>query len=181
MGHQDCRRDGRGCFRHPPWEDAFTTSVTIETCKRNMRREVIIGGGCAGIVAALEAEKNGGNVMLIGRSTIGIGTNSALSNGIFAGPTPQTTPEEYIRKTLQAGRGLNRESMVNLVTREAPEGFFSSSFIRIGIRRNHRPIYCKAITTGCHPGVNLDEGFGSQDKGIEPNRSWSETSMLRRF
>ena len=124
MGHQDCRRDGRGCFRHPPWEDAFTTSVTVETCKRNMRREVIvIGGGCAGIVAALEAEKNGGNVMLIGRSAIGIGTNSALSNGIFAGPTPQTTPEEYIRKTLQAGRGLNHESMVNLVTREAPEAF----------------------------------------------------------
>jgi fumarate reductase (CoM/CoB) subunit A len=89
-----------------------------------MRKDVIvIGGGCAGIVAALEAKKNGANVMLIGRGAIGIGTNSALSNGIFAGPTPQTTPEEYIRKTLQAGKGLNRESMVNLVTREAPQAF----------------------------------------------------------
>jgi fumarate reductase (CoM/CoB) subunit A len=89
----------------------------------NKKDVIVIGGGCAGIVAALEAEKNGANVILIGRGTIGIGTNSALSNGIFAGPTPQTTPEQYIQKTLQAGRGLNRESMVNLVTREAPEAF----------------------------------------------------------
>ena len=89
----------------------------------NKKDVIVIGGGCAGIVAALEAEKNGANVMLIGRGTIGIGTNSALSNGIFAGPTPQTTPEQHIRKTLQAGKGLNRESMVNLVTREAPEAF----------------------------------------------------------
>jgi succinate dehydrogenase/fumarate reductase flavoprotein subunit len=89
-----------------------------------MRKDVIvIGGGCAGIIAALEAEKNGANVKLIGRGAIGIGTNSALSNGIFAGPTPQTTPEDYIRKTFQAGKGLNRESMVNLVTREAPQAF----------------------------------------------------------
>jgi succinate dehydrogenase/fumarate reductase flavoprotein subunit len=89
-----------------------------------MRKDVIvIGGGCAGIIAALEAEKNGANVMLIGRGAIGIGSNSALSNGIFAGPTPQTTPEQYIQRTLQTGKGLNRESMVNLVTREAPQAF----------------------------------------------------------
>ena len=89
-----------------------------------MRREVIvIGGGCAGIVAALEAKKNGANVMLIGRGTIGIGTNSALSNGIFAGPTHQTTLEEFVQKTLQAGKGLSLESKVNLVAREASQAF----------------------------------------------------------
>jgi succinate dehydrogenase/fumarate reductase flavoprotein subunit len=89
----------------------------------NKKDVIVIGGGCAGMMAALEAEKNGANVTLIGRGAIGIGTNSALSNGVFAGPTPQTTPDEYIRKTLQAGKGLNRESMVNLVTREAPKAF----------------------------------------------------------
>jgi fumarate reductase (CoM/CoB) subunit A len=89
-----------------------------------MRKDVIvIGGGCAGIMAALEAEKNGAKVMLIGRGTIGIGTNSVLSNGIFAGPTPETTPEEYIRKTLDSGKGLNRESWVNLMAKEAPQAF----------------------------------------------------------
>jgi succinate dehydrogenase/fumarate reductase flavoprotein subunit len=89
----------------------------------NEKDVIVIGGGCAGIIAALEAEKNGANVMLIGRGAIGIGTNSALSNGIFAGPTLQTTPEEYIRNTLQEEKGLNRESMVNLVTRKAPQAF----------------------------------------------------------
>ncbi len=73
------------------------------------KKIIVVGGGCAGIIAALEANKNGASVMPIGRSAIGIGTNSALSNGIFAGPTPQTTSEEYIQRTLEAGKGLNRD------------------------------------------------------------------------
>lgn len=89
----------------------------------NKKDVIVIGGGSAGMIAALEAESKGTAVLLLDRSAIGIGTNSALSNGIFAGPTPQTTPEEYIRKTLQAGKGLNRESIVNLVTKEAPQAF----------------------------------------------------------
>ncbi len=89
-----------------------------------MRKDVIvIGGGCAGIIAALEAEKNGANVMLIGRGTIGIGTNSILSNGIFAGPTPETTSEIYIHQTLVSGRGLNCKLRVNLIAKEAPRAF----------------------------------------------------------
>jgi succinate dehydrogenase/fumarate reductase flavoprotein subunit len=84
---------------------------------------VVVGGGCAGMVAALEAEANGASVRLLDRGPIGIGTNSVLSNGIFAGPNVHCPYDEYIRDTLDTGKGLNRNSLVRLVAREAPRTF----------------------------------------------------------
>lgn len=76
---------------------------------------VIIGAGLAGMIAALEAVKSHAHVLLVDKGGIGVGTNSALSNGIFAGPTSNYTKEEYIRDTLAAGKGLSRVSYVNFV------------------------------------------------------------------
>lgn len=72
------------------------------------------------MVAALEAEANGASVALLDRGPIGLSTNSVLSNGIFAGPTAQCPHDEYVRDTLEAGKGLNHNSLVRLVAREAP-------------------------------------------------------------
>jgi len=84
---------------------------------------VVIGAGCAGMVSALEAEATGARVILIDRGPVGIGTNSALAGGIFAGPTPQYDREDHLRDTLQAGRGLNREGLVRLFVAEASGAF----------------------------------------------------------
>lgn len=88
---------------------------------------VIIGAGCAGMVAALEAQAEGAEVTIIDRGPIGIGTNSALAGGIFTGPTPHYSPEEYVRDSLLIGRGINCESLVRLMAQEAPHAF---SFLR---------------------------------------------------
>ena len=87
------------------------------------KRVIIIGAGLAGLTAAHAAAKQGATVLVVDRGPIGIGTNSALANGFFAGPSEKYSPEDYIRDTLRAGRGLNRESMVRLVAREAPSAF----------------------------------------------------------
>ncbi len=148
-----------------------------------MRRDVIIiGGGCAGIVAALEAEKNGAHVMLIGRGTIGIGTNSALSNGIFAGPTPQTTPEQYIRKTLQAGKGLNREPMVNLVTREAPQAFSLLRSWGFELEEVTGRYMVKPSQPDVIPGIDLMKVMAAkirESNGIEVDRDFYITEILK--
>ena len=80
---------------------------------------VVIGAGLAGMIAALEAAKRRSHVLLVDRGSLGVGTNSALSNGIFAGPNGNYTKEEYIKDTLAAGRGLNRVSYVNFVASKA--------------------------------------------------------------
>jgi len=148
----------------------------------NGKDVIVIGGGCAGIIAALEAEKNGANVMLIGRGSIGIGTNSALSNGIFAGPTPQTTPEQYIRKTLQAGKGLNRESMVNLVTREAPRAFSLLRSWGFELEEITGRYIVKPSQPDVIPGLTLMKGLAAKVKesdGIKLVRDFYITEILK--
>jgi len=87
------------------------------------KRVIIIGAGLAGLTAAHAAAKQGATVLVVDRGPIGIGTNSVLANGFFAGPSEKYSPDDYIHDTLRAGRGLNRESMVRLVAREAPSAF----------------------------------------------------------
>jgi succinate dehydrogenase/fumarate reductase flavoprotein subunit len=87
------------------------------------KRVIIIGAGLAGLTAAHAAAKEGATVLVVDRGPIGIGTNSALANGFFAGPSGKYSPDDYIRDTLRTGRGLNRESLVRLVAREAPSAF----------------------------------------------------------
>jgi len=84
---------------------------------------IVIGAGCAGLIAAIEAQREGADVVLIDRGPIGIGTNSALSNGVFAGPSSHYGPEDHVRDTLHTGKGLNREPLVRLMAQEAPRAF----------------------------------------------------------
>ncbi len=84
---------------------------------------IIIGAGLAGMVAAISAHNEGAQVILIDRGSVGMGTNTALSGGLFAGPTFLHSPEEYIRETMDVGRGINRENLVRLVASKATDAF----------------------------------------------------------
>ena len=84
---------------------------------------IIVGAGLAGMVAAIAAHDEGAQVTLIDRGSVGLGTNSALSGGLFTGPTFLHSPEEYIRETLDVGRGINCERLVRLVASKASDGF----------------------------------------------------------
>lgn len=104
----------------------FGSEEGRKTCKDvgQMGKDVVvIGAGCAGMIAASEAWKGGSDVAIIDKGAIGLGTNSALSAGIFAGPTPNYSVEEYVRDTLQTGRGINYEPLVRLTAEEAPHAF----------------------------------------------------------
>jgi succinate dehydrogenase/fumarate reductase flavoprotein subunit len=84
---------------------------------------IIVGAGLAGMVATITANDEGAQVTLIDRGSVGLGTNTVLSGGLFTGPTFLHSPEEYIRDTLNVGRGINCESLVRLVASKASEGF----------------------------------------------------------
>jgi L-aspartate oxidase len=81
---------------------------------------IVIGAGLAGMTAALTAEQNGAEVILVDRGPIGTGTNSALSNGVFSGPVSPERTEEYVELVVRIGKGLNRLGYVRQVAREAP-------------------------------------------------------------
>ncbi|MFP4088658.1 MAG: FAD-dependent oxidoreductase, partial [Desulfobacteraceae bacterium] len=79
----------------------------------------MIGAGLAGLIAALEAAKGSKDVLLVDRGSIGAGTNSALSNGIFAGPTRGYQKSDYVRDVLTSGKGLNQRAFVERVSENA--------------------------------------------------------------
>ena len=123
-----------------------------------MRKDVdviVIGAGCAWMIAAFEAETEGAKVVIIDRGPIGIGSNSSLAGGGFAYPTLNYGPEEYVKDTLYAGKGINRTSLVRLMAEQAP---FDISFLSsLGIDFVESPHVCvvKSPRIDLNPGVTL--------------------------
>ena len=116
---------------------------------------IIIGAGLAGMIAACAAEAEGARVLILDRSALGLGTNSALSNGVFAGPTPGYSEEAYVADTLRIGRGLNRRSWVEQVAREAPKAIESLKAFGLEIKPFKDHFSVQPSPPGTIPGVSL--------------------------
>jgi fumarate reductase (CoM/CoB) subunit A len=104
----------------------------------------IIGAGLAGIVAAAAAAEAGASVLLVDRGGVGLGTNSAMSNGYFCGPTETYSLEEYVADTIDIGREINRRSYVERVATHAMEAF--EYLAGLGVELNPGPNFYLAPT-----------------------------------
>lgn len=84
---------------------------------------LVIGGGAAGLRAAIEAGRRGVRVCLVSSSKAGHANNSAISLGGF-NATPfdgqrQDSPSRHYEDTLKGGCGLGRPSLVRILAEEA--------------------------------------------------------------
>lgn len=116
---------------------------------------IIVGAGLAGMAAAISANNEGASVTLIDRGSIGLGTNSALAGGQFTGPTFLHSPEEFIRDTLEVGRGINRESLIRLVASKASEGFDFLREIGLNLAETPTAFRIQSSSPEIIPGVTL--------------------------
>ncbi|HVP78952.1 MAG TPA: FAD-dependent oxidoreductase [Thermodesulfobacteriota bacterium] len=82
---------------------------------------LVIGSGLAGLLSALEAEKAGLQVLVVGKFAIGMGTNTSLANGAFTASTSHFSKEDHLRATLESGRGLNEVRRVKTLVEKGPE------------------------------------------------------------
>jgi len=82
---------------------------------------LVIGSGLAGIVSALEAEKFGLNVSIVGKFAIGMGTNTSMANGAFTTANSRYSKEEHLQGTLESGRGLNHLPLVKTLVENGPD------------------------------------------------------------
>jgi succinate dehydrogenase/fumarate reductase flavoprotein subunit len=84
---------------------------------------VIIGGGTAGLKAAIECKKQGCDVVLLSEKPAGFGNNTAISYGIFAAGGLQKesgdSPEIHLIDTITAGCSINDRDMVEVMTHGA--------------------------------------------------------------
>jgi len=139
-----------------------------------MRADVIVvGAGLAGMTAALAAEKAGAEVILIDRGPIGMGTNSALSNGAFSGPISPERADEYVDLVLQIGKRLNRVAYVRQVAREASAAFAFLESLDLEIVRTPGHWLARSAQPGVIPGGSLVRRVAelvAQRERIRPER-----------
>ncbi len=86
---------------------------------------LVIGSGLAGMVSALEAERKGVRVLLLGKFAIGMGTNTSLAGGAFTAANSVFSEEEHLRETLQSGKGLNQIRLVRTFVEKGREAIES--------------------------------------------------------
>jgi fumarate reductase (CoM/CoB) subunit A len=82
---------------------------------------LVIGSGLAGLLSALEAERAGLRVLIVGKFTIGMGTNTSLANGVFTASNSGFSKEDHLQWVLESGKGLNHIRLVKTLIEEAPD------------------------------------------------------------
>jgi succinate dehydrogenase/fumarate reductase flavoprotein subunit len=83
---------------------------------------LIIGSGGAGLYAAIEAARNGAQVLLVDRSLIGRGGATVMAQmTVAAAVGPNDHWEHHLADTLTAGRGLCDPALARLLCRDGVE------------------------------------------------------------
>ena len=100
---------------------------------------LIIGSGGAGLRAAIACREKGLDVCVISKASAGKGTSTIVSGGVFAGTAEGTSTQGHLTRTLQAGRGLNQQDLVEILVEEAPGRL--NELIRWGIKGESRKGY----------------------------------------
>ena len=83
---------------------------------------LVIGGGGAGLRAAIAAKLRGADVLLISKSKVGYSTNTYISKAIIAATGWGTSKDRevvHLADTIKGGRFLNDQAMVEKVAEQA--------------------------------------------------------------
>jgi len=82
---------------------------------------LVIGSGLAGILSALEVERSGLHVLMVGKFSIGMGTNTSMAYGAFTAANSLFSKEDHLQATLTSGKGLNHLSLVRTLIEKGPD------------------------------------------------------------
>lgn len=85
---------------------------------------LIVGGGAAGMFAALYAARFGAQVILLDKNVVGRGGATIMAQMTCAsalGEAEPDSPEWHLKDTLEAGRGLCNEKLAALLCEDSPE------------------------------------------------------------
>jgi fumarate reductase (CoM/CoB) subunit A len=78
---------------------------------------LVIGGGAAGIRAAIAAREQGASVLMVCKSGVGLGNNTVLAKGgLSAALVEEDSPDIHMQDTLKAGCFINDAKLVSIMT-----------------------------------------------------------------
>lgn len=81
---------------------------------------LVIGAGGAGIRAAIEAKKEGGNVLLLGKEVLGCAHTGMAMGGLNCALVPPATPEFHAQITIEGGYFINNYKLARVFAEEMP-------------------------------------------------------------
>jgi aspartate oxidase len=128
---------------------------------------IIIGAGLAGIMGAEAACGQGADVLLLTHRTVGLATNSAISNGVFAGPTATYTADAYIEDTILSGKQLNSLPHVETVARRIGPAIAHLRSVGCHITETRGLYHVQPARPDVIPGVTLMKTLASSMKGMQ--------------
>src|SRR5215470_6773134 len=114
------RRPAAGPGAEPPEPKDFRMedSLALET------DVVVVGGGGAGMFAAIYAARHGAQVILLDKNVVGRGGATIMAQMTCASALAEMepdSPELHFKDTLEAGRGLCNESLAALLCEGSPQ------------------------------------------------------------
>ena len=96
-------------------------AITLLKQHRPVKTDVlVVGGGAAACRAAIEAEEQGVQVLMVVKQTLGSGaTQRCKGTGISAAFEPHDHPEEFLRNIMDTGLGMCDENLARILAYEA--------------------------------------------------------------
>src|SRR5579872_6443716 len=140
---------------------------------------IVVGGGAAGLFAALTAADAGAGVTLVSKGLLLSSNSYFAQGGVAAALAGDDDPALHAGDTLAAGRGLCRQDAVELLTSEAPARIgdlvrlgveFDAGLSREGGHSRRRIVHAGGAETGrritevlgrqvrAHPRIRVREG-----------------------
>ncbi len=135
------------------------------------KKIIVVGAGLAGMIAAYTAQREGADVVLVDRGSIGLGTNSAMANGVIAGPTGSYNKKEYIADTIDIGRGINRRPMVEIAAAEAGGAISFLRSVGLNVVEGINLYSVKSPDPGVIPGVAIVKKIAEAIEGLDSFRT----------
>ena len=80
---------------------------------------LVIGSGGAGLRAAIEARRQGVNVLLVSKSKLGLANCTATAGGVFRASRNKKDIAKHFQETLETGRFLNDPALVRTLVANA--------------------------------------------------------------
>jgi len=81
---------------------------------------LIIGGGGAALRAAIEAIKTQTDVLVVSKTALGRDNSTQIAGGFFRAAMDNSGKEQHIKDTLEGGKNLSNQELVNILVDEAP-------------------------------------------------------------
>ena len=126
---------------------------------------LVIGGGAAGLRAAIAAREAGTDVLLVSKTPVGYANCSAISNAGIAAAMglrdPRDNPEAHVRDTIEGGRFINQRALVEALAERSPREIGEAQRLGIQFRTFEGAMFSSLTPGHSYPrAVSVAEGIG---------------------